>query len=322
MTLMPLAKLEFIDPRLVWSDEPGYFTPWLADNLDLLGEEIGLELEFVDKEVQIGGLWLDIAAQTTNLDDSEQPTKVVIENQLTGTDHDHLGKLLTYAGGRDAKIVVWVATGFKDEHIEALDWLNRWTDESIQFYGVTISVRRIGDSQCAPEFRAVAFPTTPPNSSAIPKVSEELSARQQQYRAFFQELIDELRVEHRFTQARVPSRDNFYFFSSGYAGIQYGATLGWGSTVIADVYLSHRDQEVNKTRFDALKERAEEIETSLGQPLEWRRMDDQKFSRIVLSSEGSIDNPPETLATIREWLIENLLKLKTAFDPFLTEVSR
>ena len=319
MTTVELAKLESVDPRQVWFDEPNSFTPWLAANLELLGEELGIELELVGTEVKIGSYWLDIAATTPSADDSEPHINVVIENQLAAADHNHLGQLLTYAGGQDAKIVVWVSTGFKDEHIEALDWLNRWTDEKIQFFGVTVNVRRIGDSPPAAEFRAVAFPTTRPPAVKGPK---EPSGRQEQYRAFFQELIDVLRTEHQFTQARLGQRQNFYLFSSGYAGVQYGATLAWDSTVIAEVYLSDSRQDVNKTRFDALKLREKEIHASLGQSLEWRRMDEQKSCRIILATEGSIDDPPEKLARSKTWLIENLLKLKETFDPHLTDINK
>ena len=48
------------DPRGVWAMEAGDFTPWLAENLDVLADELGLVLTTVATEVPVGSFYLDI----------------------------------------------------------------------------------------------------------------------------------------------------------------------------------------------------------------------------------------------------------------------
>ena len=148
-----LGKVDSVDVRTIWPNEARDFTPWLASHLDLLGDALGMDLKLVRLEAGVGDFSLDILAQ-------ERLTRerVVIENQLAGTDHSHLGQILTYAAGHDARTVIWVTPRFREEHRAAMDWLNRWTPEEIAFYGVEVSAIRIGKSLPAPEFRPVAVP--------------------------------------------------------------------------------------------------------------------------------------------------------------------
>lgn len=121
-----LGKLEKVDPRTVWTSESEHFTPWLAqpENLSLLGDAIGIELELEAQEKNVGLFRADILCKDTATDHW-----VLIENQLEKTDHVHLGQLLTYASGLKAVSIVWVARKFTEEHRSALDWLNEITDD-------------------------------------------------------------------------------------------------------------------------------------------------------------------------------------------------
>ena len=149
-----LAKIERVpDLRATWPNEAQDFTPWLAENIAQLGEALGMDLELQQIEAPVGGYSLDILATDLN-----RSRPVIIENQLETTDHDHLGKLLTYAAGFDAEAVVWVTREFRDEHRQALDWLNQRTGEDTQFFGITVELWRIGDSLPAPHFNVVASP--------------------------------------------------------------------------------------------------------------------------------------------------------------------
>lgn len=154
MTTPNLAKIERIaDLRATWPNEAQYFTPWLADNIGELGEVLGMDLELKGTEAAVGSYFLDILATDLN---SRRP--VIIENQLEATDHSHLGQLLTYAAGFDAGVVVWVTREFRDEHRQALDWLNQRTDGNTEFFGVVVELWRIGDSLPAPHFNLVSVP--------------------------------------------------------------------------------------------------------------------------------------------------------------------
>src|SRR4051812_28339062 len=139
--------------RDVWTSEAADFTPWLAENLDVLADELGMSLTLLATEVPVGEFRLDIEAQTND------GRVVIIENQLDRTDHGHLGQLLVYASGLEAAAVVWVAPRFRDDHRRTLDWLNERTDTGVDFFGVEVSVVQTGEmSPRAPVFEVVARP--------------------------------------------------------------------------------------------------------------------------------------------------------------------
>ena len=150
-----LGKLKQIDLRSVWKNEEINFTPWLVEeeNLNDLGELLAITLEFLEREKAVGPYYADILCR-----DTDDDRYVVIENQLEVSDHDHLGKLLTYAAHFDASTVIWIASSFTDQHRAAVDWLNEHSDERTRYFGLEIEVWQIGESACAPKFNIVAKP--------------------------------------------------------------------------------------------------------------------------------------------------------------------
>jgi hypothetical protein len=171
----PVAKLERVPLREIWGDEARNFTPWLATDeaLSLLSKVIGRELELIDTEVAVGPYSADILAKAAGQDDY----KVIIENQLGKTDHDHLGKMITYAAGLGAKTLIWVSDRFCEEHRAALDWLNQNTGEKLDFYGLEIRAFRIDDSRPAPQFSVISSP-----NNTTKAVREELSSSERRSR--------------------------------------------------------------------------------------------------------------------------------------------
>lgn len=147
-----IGRLTPTDPRSAWLHEARGFTPWLAENLDLIGAVIDRQIESEGSEVRVGPFSADILARDID------GNRVLIENQLAPTDHGHLGQIMTYLAGLDAKIVVWIATAFRDEHLSAINWLNENTVEPFAFFAVQLRVVRIGDSAPAPILDAVARP--------------------------------------------------------------------------------------------------------------------------------------------------------------------
>ena len=123
--MMPeFGELKPVDIRELWPNEAHHFTPWLADNIERLGEAVGMDLEILAREAEVGDFSLDLLAK-----DLGSGRNVVIENQFGATDHDHLGKLLTYAAGVDAVAVIWLTETVREEHREAIEWLNRRTED-------------------------------------------------------------------------------------------------------------------------------------------------------------------------------------------------
>lgn len=311
---MRLGRLCKVNPREVWPREDRDFTPWLADNIEALGEALGLDLELADSEAAVGSFSLDLLAK-----DLGTGHFVVIENQFSFTDHDHLGKLLTYAGGYDASTIVWISEFIRDEHRQALDWLNQRTDDSTQFFGVEIEVIKIDDSKPAFKFIPVISPSEW-RKSKKKQSSGVVSERGELYAEYFQRLIDILREKHRFTNARKGQPQNWYSFASGIPGFTYGAVFVQKNRVRTEVYIDSGEALRNKAIFDLLFKDRELIENQLGMKLQWERMDERRASRISLYRQGSILSNEDELEEILLWHLEKLLEFKRVFGPVLKRV--
>ena len=312
--MLKFSELKRISLREKWSHEATEFTPWLAENIQMLGDALGMDLELTDKEASVGDFSLDLLAQ-----DLGSSRTVVIENQLTRTDHDHLGKLLTYAAGFDASTVIWIAEEVRDEHRQAMEWLNQRTDTETQFFAVVVEVLQIDDSNPALDFKLVVSPNEWQKSKKQ-KSSTNPSSRGEKYRPYTQMLIDELKERHKFTRARAGQPYNWYTFSSGIRGVGYGVQFAKGNRVWTYVNIGQNIRGNRLDLFDALEKQKGKIESDLGSPLEWNRAEEQQNSWIGISRDGNIGLSDDELEEIREWHIENLLKLKEVFQPEIETV--
>ena len=297
------------DLRSVWEHEAADFTPWLAENIERLSNALGMGLEVEAQEAPVGSYSLDILAR-----DVENNRQVVIENQLEGTDHDHLGKLLTYTAGFDANVIVWIAKKFRDEHREALDLLNRRTGEDTAFFGVEVELWTIDDSRPAVKFNPVATPNDwRKQTISRARAASSVAGGRERYRAFFQELIDTLREKHNFTNARKAPDRNRCRLSTGFGqDFQYEARFDSEGRARVELYIAS-----GRELFDQLSEYQADIQSELGEPLQWDRLGNP---RIAVVRRGSIDDDEETLAEIRAWMVERLLKFKQVFGPRLDEL--
>ena len=312
-TTQELATIEKVDIRSIWPNEADNFTPWLAENLHQLGDELGMELELVGREATVGSFKLDILARETG-----RNAVVAIENQVESTDHAHLGQLLTYAAGSKADIVIWVTTDFRDEHRAALDWLNQRTEDSLEFYGVEIGAVKIGTSGPAPLFRLAAFPNS--WSKRAPSSTQPVSERGDQYRRYWKPLLERLNREDGWG---VRTDNTASWFSAGSGISEIWRTMSFyvrNREVAVELSLQTPNKDWNKSFFDLLKESQEEIETELGAELKWERLDSKKTSRVGIRRDGSIDADPDELDEIRSWMFDNVVRFKQVFPPYLKEV--
>ncbi len=317
MTETPgLGRIEQVDLREAWPHEANDFTPWLAKHITELGDALGLEIELQEQEASVGSFSLDLLARESVTDRT-----VIIENQLEPTNHDHLGKLLTYAGGSDANVIVWLAKNFRDEHRQALDWLNQRTDEDTEFFGVAVELWKIDASRPAPHFNVLSAPNEWQRETKHSVRDAKKSERSQRYQAFFQKLADAL-SERGLTNSRRALAESWFSFSAGHGGrVQYGAVFGHGNKARVEFYIRHSVQEWNKELFDLLEEQKDAIENELSESLVWQRLDHRTASRISVQRQGSIDDQ-EMLDEIRNWMIKKLLDFKRVFDPILDELAR
>ncbi len=305
------GTLKSVNMRELWPNEARDFTPWLADNIGRLGEALGMDLEIITREADIGDFSLDLLAK-----DLGSGRFVVIENQFGATNHDHLGKVITYAAGVDAVAIIWLVESVRDEHRQALEWLNRRTDADLHFFAVVVEVVRIDQSRPAFLFKLVVSPNEWQRSTRE-NAERQSSSRGEAYRQYFQILIDELRERHRFTGARTAQPQNWCSFPSGFPGISYGTSFAKRGRVRAEIYIDQGDTERNKALFDSLLEQKSDIEREFGESFEWERLDDGQASRVAVYRDGHIERTPERLPEIRTWAIDHLLRLKAVFGPRL-----
>ena len=303
-----LGTLDHLEPRTLWTHEAHDFTPWLAQNLVLLAEALGLDLELVQTEAGVGPFHAGITVRDTGRD-----RQVIIENQLDPTDHGHLGQLITYAAGLDAAVIVWISPEIREEHRQAIDWLNRHTSEKIEFFAISLEVVRIGESKPAVVFRLAASPNAW-SKTIISTQAPQVTSRESAYQEFFQSVMDELREKHQFTNAKKAQPQSWYAFTSGaVSGITYNAAFSSRDRLRAEVYIDVWDMALNKAIYDTLLAQKKDIELQTGE-LAWERLDQRRACRISLvRTNASIDEINQQGETMQTWLVEALLKLKKCF---------
>lgn len=309
--MISLTRPKRLNLRSIWPHEASDFTPWLAENIEGLSAVLGMDLEIEAREAGVGDFSLDILAK-----DLGTGRIVIIENQLTQTDHDHLGKLLTYAAGFNASVVIWIAESVREEHRQALEWLNQRTDTDTDFFCVIVEVLQIEDSNPAYDFKPVVSPNEWQKEKRSQK-SRVPSTRGEAYRQYFQPLIDELREKYKFTGARAAQPQSWYAFSAGTSGVPVSAAFTGAGTARVELYIDLGAFEANKALFDWLYTQKAEIESQIGLPLEWDRLDGKRASRISITTNGNIEDPPESLDRLREWHIQKLLVFKRVFAPLV-----
>ena len=309
----PKAKdgAEYVDVHKKWPHEALDFTPWLADNLDLLSRAIEVKLERVQMEAMVGPFFCDIQAREV-----DSGVTVAIENQLGPTDHNHLGQLLTYAAGLNAGIAVWVASAFFYEHAAALHRLNTWTRDGLQVYGVKVMVLNTGDA-LEPRLCPVVTPDRWDKDITLPRGAAD--PRKQLFHDFFQPLVNEL-IRDGFADKATQNfgRTDRLFHPLLDPGVGYAAALeNTGAWVT--LHIQTKDKALTEQIFDELKQDQENIEARIAADpapeWHWYRHDAFTFSSISIRRDGSIDDPPEKLKETRAWMLRLLPRLKEVFDP-------
>lgn len=307
------GELKTVNLREAWQHEAHNFTPWLADNIDKLGDALGMDLELVKREKDVGNFSLDLLAEEIG-----SGRKVVIENQLEQTNHDHLGKLLTYASGvDDASVVVWVAGTIRDEHRAALEWLNRRTGEDTHFFGVEVELLQIDNSKPAPHFKIIVSPNDWQKETR--QQAKGVSDKKFAYKEFFRAVIDEVKQKN-FQTNRTARASNKISLKMGLGNMYLRAVFARDSKISTELYIDTNDIEHNKHVFDALVQQKEDIEKELG-VLSWERTDEQRYSRIAMYRDGVIDDR-EDWDDIRAWIVKNVLDFERVFKPRLKKILR
>ena len=306
MSNVTLGKLEPVDLRKAWTSEAGDFTPWLAkeENLALLGDTIGLELELEAQEKNVGPFRADILCK-----DTASNAWVLVENQLERTDHTHLGQLLTYAAGLKAVTIVWIADHFTEEHRAALDWLNEITDDRFNFFGLEIELWQIGNSAVAPKFNVACKP----NEWTKKPPPGELTDTKLLQRDFWQTLREVLLERGCVVKSQKPQAQNWMTFAVGRAGICLLGSIHSQKHWVFVALQCHSDDA--KAHFDLLEQEKDAIEKEIGSTLEWKRMTDKKSSYISLTWKDVDPLDRSRWPEPQEWVADKLEAFHKAFSP-------
>lgn len=303
----PLARIASVDPRLVWPNEARNFTPWLREHIDQLGEALGLDLEIREAEVPVGEFAVDLLGE-----DLTNGRRLIVENQLEATDHNHLGQLLTYAGGLDAATIVWVSTAVRDEHRQALDWLNRHTDEAVSFFGVAVEVIRIADSPAAPVFKLAAAPNDWGRAAKRAADQAEPTGVQAQRKRFFETMLAEVkRLRPGLTNTRSILLQNWVNLSAGRTGFLWGWVFPSDKTLRIELYIDTPSAADNKGLLRALQARAPEFEAAVGEPLTWEPLENRRAARV--STSRPLPPAFDEDADLLEWGVATFLRFYDAF---------
>ncbi len=293
-----------------WPREDTDFTPWLAaeENISILGDAIGLDLEVLEQERNVGPFRADILCKN-----SADNTLVLIENQFEKTDHSHLGQLFTYAAGLDAVTLIWIVETFTDEHRAALDWLNRITDEKFHFFGIEIELWKIGDSPPAPKFNIVSKP-----NEWAKTIKESAEACHSTLLTPWQELQIEFWKQF---GAYIAANNSAFKPPKPAASIWMGYGIGRSYTTLiiafskkdAWVYVQ-LDNKERSTWFKELQQDQAAIDAEFDDELLWEERPDLKYSRIRMALSIDVTDQ-DNWTSVFDWMLKNMTKMKSVFKP-------
>lgn len=296
-----LGKLEKVNIREIWKNEATDFTKWLAkeENLAILSEEIGVSIKLIKTEASVGSFSADILAEEENTGH-----KIIIENQLEETNHDHLGKIITYGSGFDANILIWIFREIREEHRKAIDWLNEKADTSLYIFAIKMEVWKIGDSKPAPKFSTICSPNN--WAKAIKQASEEasLSDMNLSQLEFWSDFSSYLDQNSKKLKSRKPRPQHWYDLSIGKSTLHVACIVSFQSNFVrCDIYIPN-----NKDLFKKLFSNKDVIEKELGFQLIWEELPEAKASRIKYQNDNVDISKKETYVEIYKWYKETAEK--------------
>jgi len=308
---MSLSKLQKVDLREVWKHEALDFTSWLAEpeNLEQLSDEIGIDISLIQTEASVGNFNVDILAEEEN-----SGRKVVIENQLEITDHDHLGKIITYASGFNAEIIVWIVKSVRDEHKQAVDWLNEHTDSDINIFAIQMEVWKISDSPYAPKFHVIAKPNDWAKAVKKSVTQSGLSDTKLLQLEFWTKFKEFVQDNNGKVKLRKAYPQHWYDISFGFSHAHISLTVNSQSDQMAcEIYIPD-----SKKLFSALCEKKELIESELSEILEWEELPEKKASRIKLVSNGGLSSQDDW-GKYHSWMLEKVSLFQKVFGIYIKQ---
>lgn len=302
---MTIGKIQRVPLREVWKHEAFDFTRWLEENIDVISEQIGTALITVEREKGAGEFWVDLVAQDAN------GATVIIENQLAKSDHDHLGKVITYLVAMEAKTAIWITPDPRPEHIAAVSWLNESTPAS--FFLFKLEAVRIDDSRPAPLLTRIVGPS--PEGRAVGEQKTHMAARMDEVYRFWASFLEYAKDRLPLFRGIQPFRTNFIQKTTGVSGLYYLFSASKGEVnVELDIDLS--DEAESLAVFERLLARRDQIEEVYGGSLDWQERPGKRMSRIrtTITTGGYASDETAWPALFAE-MIDQMGRLERATAP-------
>lgn len=308
-----VAKLERIALREAFPSEVRGFSKWIKKNLDELNAATGLSLSNAEAEQAAGDFSVDLIAE------DEEGNKIIIENQFGRSDHDHLGKVLTYLSAHEARAAVWIVERPRAEHVNAVAWLNQ--SSSADFYLVKIEAVRIGTSEVAPLLTMIVGPSA--ETKKIAQEKEKFQARHSERLQFWRGLLEMANKKTDIHAGRTANGSGWLGGPSGISGVRYTYVI-YEHAARIELYIargSGRGEE-NLKIFNALHQHKDEIERTFGEALDWQSLEGADACRIAITSNLSGYRDPDKWPQICEWMTDRMVAMHRALQPHIDALPR
>jgi hypothetical protein len=308
---MKIEKIEKVPLRDIWKHEAQEFTKWLQDNIDVLGDVLDIHLSNVEREQSTGTFNVDLKAED---DDGKL---VIIENQLGKSNHDHLGKIITYLTAVEASKAIWIVSEPRPEHIGAIAWLNESTPA--EFYLLKIEGIKIGNSSPAPLLTLIVGPSAEAKEAGVTKkeIAERFSIRHN----FWAKLLERAKSKTKLHEIISPSSHGWVSTGAGKRGLSYVYSITQHEGKV-ELYIDRgkESEDENKKIFDDFISHKDEIEKSFGDKLNWERLENKRACRISKSiTTGGYRDPEKWDSTIDN-MIAAMISLEKALAPIISKM--
>jgi len=304
-----LSRLKKVDLREAWAHEAYDFTQWLSneDNIELLGDEIGIEISVLETEASVGRFSVDMLAEESN-----KGNDIIIENQLEKTNHDHLGKIITYAAGVEADIVIWIVKESQEEHQKAIQWLNESTNNEISFFLVQIELWQIDNSNYAPKINVIEKPNYWSKEVKTSVENAKLTKTKRMQLDFWTKLKEYAEKRGENIGFRKPYPQNWYDVSIGVSDAHISLTVNTREEEIAcEIYIPD-----SPDTFNMFFENKNKIESEIEESLDWQELPEKKASRIKLIKKYSITNEDDWSEAF-DWMIRHVELFEKVFSQYI-----
>jgi len=304
-----VGKLKRVALREVWSKEASDFTVWMESNLEELNEALDFTIVSAEREQAAGSFSVDLVGE------DEAGNIIIIENQLEKTNHDHLGKLITYLAAFQARAAVWVVSEPRPEHAAAIAWLNQTS--LADFYLVKVEAVRIGDSDAAALFTRVVGPSD--ESRQVGKAKEEIAFRHVQREKFWTELIERSKPKTKLFTNKKPDNENWMAIGAGRSGLIFSYVLWKDTGGAAEFYIDKGkdSQSENLMIFEQLRRQQGAIEATFGSPLDWQELEGKRACRVRFRIWQGGWAEPDSWHDLQDRMIDAMIRLEKAFRPYV-----